>query len=46
MILNSEPQLGGLAMALSAGILLFVVTCDLLPEIFHDCDEDSPSKRF
>ncbi len=33
-------------MALSAGILLFVVTCDLLPEIFHDCDEDTPSKRF
>ena len=46
MLLNGEPGLTGPAIALSSGILLFVVTCDLLPEIFHDCHEDSPTQRF
>ena len=44
-LINGEPTLTGPAMMLSAGILLFVVMCDMLPEIYDHEDADSPNVR-
>ena len=44
-LISGEPTLTGPAMALSSGILLFVVMCDMLPEVFHHVEEDGPGIR-
>lgn len=44
-LISGVPAMTGPAMALSCGILLFVIICDMLPEVFHHIDHDSPAKR-
>ena len=44
-LITGEPTITGPAMTLSAGILLFVVMCDMLPEIYDHEDSDSPTVR-
>ena len=44
-LITGESSLVGPAMALSCGILLFVVAMDMLPDIFHECHGNDYRKR-